>query len=145
MNGPNRQPEISIDVVIPNQTRYLDLVGEIGERVCSKIKSYSGDREALGYNLNLALTEAISNAIKYAPGPGSGKAIKVSIQVLEHELCVTVRDKGQGFDLESIPLPDLDNPTGAGLGLFLIRNIMDQVDYRRAPSGNVLEMRKGLR
>lgn len=145
MNGPNRQSEVSIDVVIPNQTRYLDLVGQIGERVCSEIKDYSGDQVALGYNLNLAITEAISNAIKYASGPGSGKIIKISIRVFEHELCVTVRDKGQGFDLESLPLPDLDNPTGAGLGLFLIRNIMDQVDYRRAPSGNVLEMRKGLR
>ncbi|MGH8548346.1 MAG: ATP-binding protein [Methylococcales bacterium] len=145
MNGSSYQSEVKVDVVIPTQTRYLSLVGSIGEEVAREIDPYSGDRETLGYNLNLVLTEAMANAIAHGSNSSRNGDLKISIHVHDNELCIRVQDKGKGFDLKSVPPPDLDNPTGGGLGLFFIKTLMDTVRYYQAKSGNVLEMRKQLR
>ncbi|MGH8498560.1 MAG: ATP-binding protein, partial [Methylococcales bacterium] len=129
----------------PTHTRYLSLVGAIGEEVAREIFPYNGDREALGYNLNLVLTEAMANAIKHGSKHRRKNAIKVSIHLQDNELCIRVEDKGEGFDLTKVPAPDLDNPSDSGLGLFFIKNLMDTVQYYRAKSGNILEMRKRFR
>lgn len=145
MNGLNDRSEVRVDVVIPTQTRYLSLVGSIGEEVAREIDPYSGDRESLGYNLNLVLTEAMTNAIDHATTKSPNNDIKISIHVQANELCIRVQDRGEGFDINSVPLPDLDNPTGSGLGLFFIKTLMDSVHYHHTKTGNVLEMRKLLR
>ena len=56
---------IQVDVIIPTQTKYLDLIGSIGEHIAKELDDFSGDREALAYHLNLVLTEATVNAIKH--------------------------------------------------------------------------------
>ncbi len=146
MNGSNYQSEVKVDVVIPTHTRYLSLVGSIGEEVAREIVPYSGDREALGYNLNLVLTEAMANAIEHGSNNSRKSDIKISIHLDKNELCIRVEDNGDGFDLTSVPPPDLDNPSDdGGLGLFFIKSLMDTVQYYQAKSGNVLEMRKHLR
>jgi serine/threonine-protein kinase RsbW len=144
MTGLNYQSDVKVDVVIPTNTRFLSLVGSIGEEVARELDRYSGDREVLGYNLNLVLTEAMANAIAHGSNHRRNGGIKISIHVQENELLIRVRDKGKGFDLQSVPPPDLDNPTGGGLGLFFIKTLMDTVQYYQAKSGNVLEMRKRL-
>ena len=62
----------------------------------------------------------------------------------ENDLCVRVYDHGQGFDIDLVPEPDLDELPERGRGLFLIRTLMDAVSYRRIEGGNVLEMHKRL-
>lgn len=145
MNGTVYQSEVKVDVVIPTQTRYLGLVGAIGEGIAQEIFPFSGDREALAYHLNLVLTEAMTNAIKHGSSHRRKSAIKISIQLHNNELCIRVEDKGEGFDLTKVPQPDLDNPSDSGLGLFFIKNLMDTVQYYRAKTSNVLEMRKHFR
>jgi serine/threonine-protein kinase RsbW len=60
-------------------------------------------------------------------------------------LWVRVFDHGKGFDLDSIPTPDIGNRSERGRGLFFIRSLMDSVAYRKTETGNVLEMCKHLR
>ncbi|MGR9106414.1 MAG: ATP-binding protein [Gammaproteobacteria bacterium] len=145
MTGSSYQSDVKVDVTIPTQTRYLSLVGSIGEEVARGLDPYDGDREALGYDLNLVLTEAMANAIEHASNGSGNRGIKISIHIHGDELCIRVKDRGKGFDLTTVPAPDLDNPTGGGLGLFLIKTLMDTVQYYPARSGNILEMRKHLR
>lgn len=143
MNGLIHRSEVRVDLVIPTQTRYLALVGSIGEEVAREIP-YNGDRETLGYSLNLVLTEAMTNAIDHAARQSPNNDIKISIHIEANELCIRVQDRGEGFDIDSVPPPDLDRPTGSGLGLFFIKTLMDTVHYHHAKTGNVLEMRKNL-
>ncbi len=143
MNGSTCQSNVSVDLTLPIHTRFLSLVGSIGEEVAQGVDPYSGDRDALGYNLNLVLTEAMANVIEHTAVPAT-KDIHITIRATTDELCIRVRDYGEGFDIDEIPLPDLDNPTGNGLGIFLMKSLMDSVYYNKAPSGNILEMRKKL-
>lgn len=135
---------MQVDVVIPNQTKYLDLIGCIGERIAHELDGYTGDREALAYQLNLVLTEATVNAIKHAHDD-SQHSVKISIQLEENALIMKVCDRGQGFDLEKVALPDFEHPEENGMGLFFIRSMMDSVTYTRQDDWNVLQIVKYLK
>ncbi len=135
---------IQVEVIIPTQTKYLDLIGSIGEHIAKELDDYSGDREALAYHLNLVLTEATVNAIKHANHKNPKDTVKITIHIQENELNIKVYDHGQGFDLESVPLPDFEHPKEGGMGIFFIRTLMDSVTYTRQGDCNVLEIIKYL-
>ena len=132
-----------VDVIIPTQTKYLDLIGSIGEHVAKDLDNFSGDREALAYHLNLVLTEATTNAIKHANNDPKD-TVRITINIQDNELNIKVYDHGQGFDLETVPLPDFDQPKESGMGIFFIRTLMDSVTYTKQCDCNVLEIIKYL-
>lgn len=136
--------DIEVDIIVPNQTRYLSLIGSIGEAIAHELDRYQGDRETLAYHLNLVLTEAMANAIKHAHHGNAGKTVRVCIHIEADLLCIEVYDQGQGFDLDSLPPPDPGSLVDHGRGLFLIRTLMDEVEYRRGGKENVLIMKKRL-
>ncbi|HEB77576.1 MAG TPA: ATP-binding protein [Methylothermaceae bacterium] len=136
--------DIEVDIIVPNQTRYLSLIGSIGEAIARELDHYRGDRDALAYQLNLVLTEAMANAIKHAHRENAGKTVRVRIHIDRDLLQIEVYDRGQGFDLESLPPPQPEAPVEHGRGLFLIRTLMDEVEYRRGDKENVLIMKKRL-
>ena len=135
---------IQVDVIIPTQTKYLDLIGSIGEHIAKDLDDFSGDREALAYHLNLVLTEATTNAIKHATVMTQKDTVRISIHIQDNELNIKVYDHGQGFDLEAVPLPDFDQPKESGMGLYFIRTLMDSVTYTKQDDCNVLEIIKYL-
>jgi serine/threonine-protein kinase RsbW len=132
-----------VDVIIPTQTKYLDLIGSIGEHIAKDLDNFSGDREALAYHLNLVLTEATTNAIKHANNDPRD-TVRITIHIQDNELNIKVYDHGQGFDLETVPLPDFDQPKEGGMGIFFIRTLMDSVTYTKQCDCNVLEIIKYL-
>ena len=137
--------EIEVDIKVPNQTRYLSLIGRIGEDIAKELDKYTGDRETLAYHINLVLTEAMVNAIRYANSESSDKLVHILINISENDLVIKVFDKGQGFDINAIPCPDFEKLEDRGRGIFLMRSLMDSVYYRKVKNGNVLEMLKKLR
>jgi serine/threonine-protein kinase RsbW len=98
----------------------------------------------LAYHLNLVLTEATVNAMRYASPSDADKTVRVCIHIEDENLCIRVYDHGQGFDLNTVPTPDFEDLNERGRGIFFIRALMDSVDYRKTECGNVLEMRKKL-
>ncbi len=137
--------KIQVDIKVPNQTRYLSLIGKIGEDIANELYRYSGDRETLAYHINLVLTEAMVNAIRHANINDPDKMVRIVIFFSEDELVIQVHDSGQGFDINNIPAPDNEILEDRGRGIFLIKSLMDSVCYRNLVGGNVLEMIKKLR
>lgn len=137
--------DIQVDVIIPTQTKYLDLIGSIGERIGKDLETFEGDREALAYHLNLVLTEATINAIKHANYKDTEDTVRITIQIQENAVIIRVYDHGQGFDLENVPVPDFENPKESGMGIFFIKTLMDSVTYTRQDDCNVLEIVKYLK
>jgi len=133
-----------VDVIIPTQTKYLHLIGSIGEHIGKDLEDFSGDREALAYHLNLVLTEATTNAIKHSNSDDPKDTVRINIDIQEQELVIRVYDHGQGFDPETVPKPDFDHPKENGMGLFFIKTLMDSVTYKKLDDGNILEIRKLL-
>lgn len=104
---------------------------------------------ALTMSLNLALEEAVSNVIMYAYPQGSDGLVDVEAVVRKDELEFIVSDNGVAFDPTAAPEADVtldvdERPIG-GLGIFLVKNIMDRVSYTRSDDGkNILSMTKKL-
>jgi serine/threonine-protein kinase RsbW len=134
---------IAVDIKVPNQTRYLCLIGHIGENIARTLRDYSGDREKLAYDLNLVLTEAMANAIQHANEGNPAKEVHIEISIVEQRLIIRVFDFGQGFDVNQYiePRHPLDEH---GRGIYLMHTIMDNISYQPTNSGNVLEMVKNL-
>jgi serine/threonine-protein kinase RsbW len=135
---------LNLEIEVPNQTRYLGLVGNIAEQIAKELDGANGDRDTLAYNLNLVLTEAMANAIQYGSQGDSKQTVRICLSIENKDLCVRVYDHGQGFDLAAVPTPDFTELNEHGRGIFFIRSLMDSVDYRKTECGNVLEMRKKL-
>ncbi len=134
---------IAVDIKVPNQTRYLCLIGHIGENIAHTLRSYSGDRDKLAYDLNLVLTEAMANAIHHANEGDPAKEVHIEISIVDQQLVIRVFDFGQGFDVHQYiePRQPLDEH---GRGIYLIHTIMDEVSYQPTADGHVLLLTKNL-
>lgn len=135
--------KVEVDITIPNHTRYLGLIGRIGEDLVHSLGRYTGDREELAYHLNMVLTEAITNAICHANANDPDKKIQVQISASEKNLLIRVFDEGDGFELEELS-GDIQETAECGRGIQIIHRLMDKVAYRKSDKRNVLEMTKKL-
>ena len=134
---------IAVDIKVPNQTRYLCLIGHIGENIARTLDDYGGDREKLAYDLNLVLTEAMANAIQHANVGDPNKEVHIEISIVNQCLIIKVFDFGEGFDVKKYlePRKPLDDH---GRGIYLMNTIMDEISYQKTKNGHVLEMIKNL-
>ena len=131
--------------------RRLKLRNDIDEipRLHGFIQTLSDDinlDHAQAMSLNLALEEAVSNVMLYAYPEGTEGQVEVEAAILGDRLEFKVSDSGVAFDPTVARAPDLaadlkDRPIG-GLGIFLVKRIMDQVTYTRENGKNILSMTK---
>jgi anti-sigma regulatory factor (Ser/Thr protein kinase) len=97
---------------------------------------------------DLALEEHVTNVMTYAYEDAALHEIRICLEVDDQSLQLEVEDDGRPYDPLSRPpvdtsLPLEQKPIG-GLGIHLIRSVMDEVDYRREAGKNILRMRKRL-
>lgn len=101
------------------------------------------------YAVQLAVDEACTNIIDHAYGGESEEQIEITCEVTKDNLKISMRDKGRPFDMDSVSSPDLNLPLSerqvGGLGIHLIRNLMDGINYKSTrETGNTLILTKNL-
>jgi len=100
----------------------------------------------LQMNLNLVLEEMVSNVIFYAYPEGTEATIELATESDGKVLTFLLSDQGQEFDPTQKDDPDLDiNPAErklGGMGIYIVKNIMDHVTYQRLEGRNLLTMKK---
>ena len=99
---------------------------------------------ALAARINLALEEAVCNVIMYAYPEGTAGTMDLEAVREGNQLRFTLVDRGKAFDPTAVPEANLsasleDRPIG-GLGIHLVRSIMDSISYKRLDGKNVLTM-----
>jgi serine/threonine-protein kinase RsbW len=128
----------------------VDLVLELPNdlRAIERSVSYLVDRgQELGFdagrlrlNLRVGLTEALANAMLYGNRRDPDKRVRLEARLGASEIVVRVTDEGTGFDPARVGDPTL--PTNrmrpGGRGLFLIRQLMDLVEFNE--TGNSIRM-----
>ena len=100
------------------------------------------------FNLNLVLEEAVVNIINYAYPKEEHESIYLSARMHEGSIVLVLTDTGKEFDPTAAPEADVtlsaDERQIGGLGIFLIRQIMNEVKYERIEGKNVLTLEKKL-
>ncbi|MGN0222054.1 MAG: ATP-binding protein [Prevotella sp.] len=101
------------------------------------------------FNLQLALEECVTNVIMYAYPAGEQHSILVSAELQEPHLVFTIEDTGLPFDPTKVSQADTTQPAEVrpigGLGIFLARQLVDTMTYRRETDKNILTLRKKVR
>jgi anti-sigma regulatory factor (Ser/Thr protein kinase) len=123
----------------------FDILDDIREFV-GQIARAGGFTEREVYSLQLAADEAATNIIEHAYAGVQEGRIGVDCEFRNDTFVVVMRDTGRAFDPASVRPPnikgDLSQRKIGGLGLYLMRKLMDQVSYESSGGGNTLTMIK---
>jgi len=97
------------------------------------------------YALNLAIEEMLTNVIKYAFNEPGAHPIHLRLARQPGFLVLTIEDAGKPFDPVAAPEPDTGKPIEdrriGGLGIHLVRNMVDEIRHRREHGRNITEIR----
>ena len=93
--------------------------------------------EILFHKLMISLTEAVNNAIIHGNRNNPAKRVRVECEILPGWLMVIVEDQGKGFKPEAVgnPLKKENLLKESGRGIFLMRTLMDRVEFESSRSG----------
>ena len=131
-----------VQIVIPSDPRMLKIARAGVGHICTIMGFPSVDKNSVV----LAVDEACSNIIKHAYGGRPNRPIEIRCRMFQDRLEVRLRDFGKKADLKSIRPRELDEVRPGGLGVHLIRTVMDKVVYRNdAKRGNHLLLVKHRR
>ncbi|HEY4417603.1 MAG TPA: ATP-binding protein [Verrucomicrobiae bacterium] len=94
----------------------------------------------------LVLEEIVTNVIKYGFTDGAEHPIEIGVEADASGMTLSVIDTGREFNPLSLPDPDINAPIEereiGGLGVMMVRTMMDSVEYRREGDKNIFLMRK---
>ncbi|MBR0432077.1 MAG: SpoIIE family protein phosphatase [Bacteroidaceae bacterium] len=139
-----RAVRLQREITLPNDVQTVPQLAAFVDGVCEEL----GFDMSTTMQMNLALEEAVVNVMNYAYPAGTRGDIHIEAQANDVRLKFTITDSGTPFDptaKEDIDttLSAEDRPIG-GLGIFLVREMMDSINYERVDGQNVLTLRKKL-
>ncbi len=126
----------------PARFEFLD---EVRSHVAREARA-AGFSDKAVYAVQLAADEAASNIIEHAYGGRGDASFVMSCEFQKDRLIITFRDHGKTFDVSKVSNPDLKADLSerkiGGLGIYLMRKLMDDVQYKTTGTENILTLTK---
>jgi len=120
----------------------LENLGRFKESVVDCAKAEGFDQKRI-QEIELALEESLVNIFNYAY-PDEVGDVEVNCKLEAGRLIIEIIDSGIPFDMTSLPDPnltaDMEERKIGGLGIFLIKKMVDEVKYRREKDQNILNL-----
>jgi len=134
--------EIKTKISITNQ------IPEI-EKVCDSVSTF-GEENGLStkiiFAFHLALDEILTNIISYGYRDKDEHIIDINLSLQAGALALEILDDSVPFDPSEAPVPDINQPLEerkiGGLGIYLVKNLMDEVEYKSKDGINRLTLKK---
>lgn len=125
-----------VELRIPSKAEWVGIarlaIAGIGSRLALTVEDIE--------DLKLAVAEACTNSIQHA---SDSDDVSILCEIYPEKLTVRVVDRGKGFEGKEVAPRPLGEPKPGGLGVFLIRSLMDDVGYEFDPAvGTTLTMTK---
>ena len=121
------------------------------DELCRHLETFgqkTGLSKKFVFEVNLVLDELFTNIISYGFDDGCEHVIKVTITPENGGLCLYIEDDGKPFNPVEFEAPDMscsiEECKIGGLGIHIIRKLMDDICYERCEDKNVLKLKKGL-
>jgi len=133
--------EVELRLRLPSD---LALVEEAVDLVARHLEASFIDRHLIRFNFRVALTEALANAIYYGNVQDATKGVAIRVLFGRHAVHLEVTDEGGGFDYRFLPDPTLPETRmlSSGRGLFLIRNLVDEVRFNSTGNSICMILRR---
>ena len=132
----------SLSITLKNDRMEIPRLAQIVMDFCNR----NGLDPAIEADLNLALEEIVINVIKHGYADREEHEIAVTFQLGPGALTVRVEDDGLPFNPLDAPAANVSSPLeqrrAGGLGVYLVRNLMDEFEYQRTGTMNVFVMKK---
>ena len=132
------------ELTFKNKDQELNRVSEFMEGVCDELQL---DMH-VAMKLQLAMEEMVANVIFYAYPKGTEAEITLTVESENNELTFVLSDTGKPFDPTAKEDADIEtNPMDreqGGIGILIVKNIMNEVSYQRFGEENRLTMKKKL-
>jgi serine/threonine-protein kinase RsbW len=137
------KPEISGNIIkIPSDFVYLADVDDFIYNIIGN----AGVSKSTTADFAISVSEIVNNAIAYGSGGDRNKPISVNIEIDKNEVTITIKDQGKGFDPDNLPDPlakeNLLNQVGRGI--FIVRSLMNSVDFNITNSGTEVVLKKNI-
>ena len=143
----NQQGDVKLarSVTLANDVQEIPQLAEFVDGVCEAV----GFDSAVTMQMNLALEEAVVNVMNYAYPKGTKGDVCIEAEMENGEVRFVIIDSGTPFDPTAKAEVDTtlsaeDRPIG-GLGIFLVRQLMDAVSYEYKDGKNMLTLRKKVK
>ena len=140
--GTTKKVTESVEIEISNKLSELDRLNQ----TLAELWRRHGLTPKVVYNLNLAIEEIVTNIISHGYTDDREHIIRVNLNVQPGEVRIEVEDDGQPFNPLEAPEVDITKPleetTIGGLGIHLVRKVMDGLEYERQGNRNLLIMKK---
>jgi putative Holliday junction resolvase len=116
-----------LEISIPSSIEYLSLVDTVCEAFCA----WAGIPSHLADDISMAVIEAATNAVVHGNKCQRSKKMRAIFEKRPGEIAISVIDEGAGFNLQGLPDPtdDANLLKESGRGIFIMRKIMDEVDF----------------
>ncbi len=139
-----RDVKLRKSLVLPNDTSEVPRLNDFVAEVCEAV----GLESIVAMQVKLAIEEAVVNVMKYAYPQGTRGDVTIEAVSNDVRLKFTIIDSGKPFDPTVLPevdttLPAKDRRIG-GLGIHIVRQFMDSINYERSGNLNILTIRKNL-
>ena len=134
--------EKRFNLEINSDTRFLSQVEKLSEEVAA----YAQMDESESDDLGIVTTELVNNAIHHGNKSNPQKKVRVSFLVNNQRIELRIKDEGNGFDPAKLkdPLAPENLMNESGRGIFLIRALMDSLDFNFSESGTETVVIKNL-
>lgn len=133
--------EIEVDATIENVDKVTDFVNAELESINCSMKAQA--------QIDVAIDELFSNIANYAYNPDVGKAtVRVEVEESPMAVIITFMDNGVPYDPLKKEDPNLggtaDERVEGGLGIFMVKKSMDNVEYEYKDGKNILKIKKNI-
>ncbi len=134
-------------------TWLLEITNDMAEiprvhELIQSVRCHHSISDDTAYSIALALDELLTNTISYGYEDARLHEIRIRLEVEGHVVAVTIEDDGSPFDPLTASEPDVQAPIEerriGGLGIFLVRHLMDAMSYERREAMNILRIEKRI-
>lgn len=142
----DNQPNVRYQrqITLPNDVQEVPQLNVFVDEVCEQVDFDMSTT----LKLNLAIEEAVVNVMNYAYPAGEKGDVDIEAMINDEYLVFVISDSGTPFDPTAKAEVDttlsVEERGIGGLGIHLIRQIMDTINYKRVDGKNVLTLRKKL-
>jgi serine/threonine-protein kinase RsbW len=131
-------------LILENKIENLERVLDFVEQFALSINL----NEEITFDIKLAVDEAVSNIIRHGYNDTEKHYIEIELEKHNHEIIITITDDAKEFSILDYKIASIDVPIEmrkpGGLGIFLIKETMDNINWQRQEGKNILSLVKKI-